>query len=189
MENPAQVHFVKAETSQWPPNPIKCFEGWQPQSVSGWFLPTFSFGDKLQVEDIHRCRSQTMLVKNYKARQEIKLNISRTFPILFSLLISCKNLNNSISPPNGKKSYIQKLFCNHYGKKIIFFICCMIFCSSYFTVLWKEMDWIKYSCACACMCNCTLLKTTIRGQVIDQKSSFVKKKKREKKYNTVGDLF
>lgn len=151
------------------------------QSVSGWFLPTFSFGDKLQVEDIHRCRSQTMLVKNYKARQEIKLNISRTFPILFSLLISCKNLNNSISPPNGKKSYIQKLFCNHYGKKIIFFICCMIFCSSYFTVLWKEMDWIKYSCACACMCNCTLLKTTIRGQVIDQKSSFVKKKKKERK--------
>lgn len=41
------AHFVKAETSPWP-NPIKCFEGWQVQSVSGCLLLTSSvqFGRK-----------------------------------------------------------------------------------------------------------------------------------------------
>lgn len=36
VENPGLAHF---ETSPWP-NPIKCFEGWQVQSVSSWLLLT-----------------------------------------------------------------------------------------------------------------------------------------------------
>lgn len=39
VENPGLAHFVKAEISPWP-NPIKCFEGWQVQSVSDWLLLT-----------------------------------------------------------------------------------------------------------------------------------------------------
>ncbi len=83
--SPGSACFVKAETSPWP-NQIKCFEGWQVQSVSGWLLlnPRIQFRRKTAGLKLLQMQKKTVMVKNCETKNRIKLKRHDSFVHMLS---------------------------------------------------------------------------------------------------------